>query len=180
MATVPSPRTWAVADLETAALFNAGLRDPLNFLLSPPRAQAIQAVAQTIPTSAETAITLDTGTGIGTVNNDGMWVTGANTKLTAVTPGKYLISAAIGFAANATGRRQAAIRLNGTTFLTQTEASVVTAASAVTNCPIPSFEYQLNVGDYLELLAFQTSGAGLLTSVAYPLMSFMRAQWEGI
>jgi hypothetical protein len=143
-----------------------------------PRGQAYQAVAQSIANGTVVPVTLDTGTGVGTVNIDTMWTSGANTKLTAHTAGKYRISGSVGFSSNATGRRNGAIRLNGSTTLIQTETAVVTAG-ATTVCPIATFEYPLAVGDYLELVAVQTSGAALLTSVASPFMTFLRAEWCG-
>jgi hypothetical protein len=145
----------------------------LGPLLNPPRAQvAVASSGFSIPNNAQTAVTFDTID----VNTNAMYTSG--TRVTAVTTGKYRISAALGFAANATGRRQASVRLNGATSLQLSE--VANPGALVASCPIATFEYPLAIGDYLELLAFQTSGGALLTSVANPIQTFLRVEWCGI
>jgi hypothetical protein len=80
-------------------------------------------------------------------------------RLTARVAGLYLIGGSVQYAANATGVRFTAIRLNGSTYITDdirasagagdpTDASVCTA-------------YQMDVDDYVELTTYQASGGAL-------------------
>lgn len=105
-----------------------------------------------------------------------MWQAGTNpTRVTIREPGWYLISGRVIFAANATGVRQAGIARNGVNFAWQSLGATAFAANnpaveVVTAAP-------LDAGDYLELLAYQTSGGSLnlATSVPYsPSLSVVR------
>jgi hypothetical protein len=77
--------------------------------------------------------------------------------------GKYFIFANVQFAANVTGMRMVAIRLTkaagGTTTLVSESRE---AANATTMAISASTVYQLATGDYVEVLVWQTSGAGLV------------------
>lgn len=76
--------------------------------------------------------------------------------------GVYRIFGCITFAANATGARGIAIRLNGTTYL----VAHTTAAFASVDCSMAiTTNYSLAVGDYVELMGFQSSGAALNMSL---------------
>lgn len=82
-----------------------------------------------------------------------------NSRLTCKTAGRYVITASAGFAANATGIRLIGIRLNGSTYIAQ---SVTNNVGAGQNCNMEaSAVYELAVNDYLELIAYQTSGGAL-------------------
>lgn len=92
-------------------------------------------------------------------DTDGIHSTSANTgRLTCVTPGEYLIFAQILFEANATGVRRLQIRLNGTTFLASDGFIAASEGASYLNT---STHFDLVIGDYLEALGFQTSGAAL-------------------
>jgi len=73
--------------------------------------------------------------------------------------GIYSLAGAVEFAANATGVRLLRIRLNGATII----ANIVqNAAGGGNTTPITiATLYQLAVGDFVELQAFQTSGGNL-------------------
>lgn len=63
------------------------------------------------------------------------------------------------YAANSTGVRDAAIRLNGSTFIAYNRMPAAASPSTtVVSCP---FEYVLNDGDYIEAICQQTSGGNL-------------------
>ena len=87
-----------------------------------------------------------------------------NTRLTAKTAGKYLITGIIEYAANATGNRATAIRLNGITFIAET--LVPNAGSGTLVFVGTTTIYDLAVNDYVELMAFQTSGGNLNSVVS--------------
>jgi hypothetical protein len=81
-----------------------------------------------------------------------------NTRLTAQTSGQYLINGGTSFAANATGDRQLGIRLNAGGVI-----KLVNAKPDATNATTleVSYPYPLNAGDFVELVAVQTSGVAL-------------------
>ena len=89
-----------------------------------------------------------------------------NTRLTALYAGIYQVSGTIEFAANSTGDRAIAIRV-GPTGPTIIAYHQMTAAASGNSRMSISTIYNLAVNDYFELMAFQTSGAGLnVTSTA--------------
>ncbi len=81
------------------------------------------------------------------------------TRLTCNTAGKYLITGNISFAANATGTRYAAVRLNGTTVVGYDQRAAVggTSNTLITVATV----YDLAVSDYVELMVGQDSGGAL-------------------
>jgi len=81
-----------------------------------------------------------------------------NSRLTCRTAGVYEIKGCIEFAGNSTGDRAISIRLNGTTVIGTDYRAV--PASGVGRISVSS-AYALAVNDYVELLAFQTSGGSL-------------------
>jgi hypothetical protein len=140
-----------------------GFRDYINFFVAPPLCVVTNSGAQSIVNAGSgSAVTFDTEA----VDTDGMHSTGTNTsRLTAVTPGYYVVTGHVVFASNATGERQAWLLINGTgsrigfgTTLAMTGASHVTAVIASTTL-------FLNVGDYVEMFAYQSSGGALNTDV---------------
>jgi hypothetical protein len=87
--------------------------------------------------------------------------TSVNTgRLTAPVPGLYDIGASIEFAANVTGFRSLALRLNGTTILAGQVVMAVTVAAVAHRIQVAT-QYQLVTGDYVEVVANQSSGAAL-------------------
>ncbi|MDW8072272.1 MAG: hypothetical protein RMK79_12485 [Anaerolineae bacterium] len=92
-------------------------------------------------------------------DNDNIHDTTTNTsRLTCQTPGVYLITGCVRFAANATGQRQIHILLNGSTIIALTRANA--AASGETDLTITTI-YSLAAGNYVELAAWHNSGAAL-------------------
>lgn len=83
-----------------------------------------------------------------------------NSRLTCKTAGLYWIAGTVLFKPNATGRRFALIKLNGTTYIGQDETF---AGSA--NYPALNFTslYVLAVNDYVEIEVYQDSGGNLDT-----------------
>lgn len=170
MATVPSTHTVATGSA-TSSEMNTFFRDPINFLLAPPAAALRQSATTSLTTSVWGAIGFDTEdednvSGHDTVTN--------NSRYTAVYAGWYMCSGGINFAANATGQRGARWAVNGTAYnggigvLVPPNASGATAISATTQ------RLFLNVGDYVELQGFQSSGGGLNAG-----SSVMSILWAG-
>lgn len=97
-----------------------------------------------------------------------------NSWLTCTVAGKYLITGQYAFAANATGLRIISIRLNGATYIA--EASFAPVSGTETEVFLTTV-YDLAVGDYVELIAYQTSGGNLnVEAIAQtgPVFTMMR------
>lgn len=109
-------------------------------------------VDQSIPDGVNTALSFnserwDTDDIHNTVTN--------NNRLTCNTAGKYLLIGQIVFAIDANGNRGIVIRLNGVTSLARIKQVGV---ARIPPALVVSTIYDLSVGDYVELLGFQTSG----------------------
>jgi len=83
-----------------------------------------------------------------------------NSRLTCRVAGVYNITGNITWAANNTGRRDIAIRLNGTTFIAFTTHQALQDAAISTILNV-STHYKMIAGDYVELIVRQASGAAL-------------------
>lgn len=122
-------------------------------------ARVTRATAQSVADSTVTAIAWDSET-----RDDGGWHDNAtnNSRLTVPT-GKggrwYLICACLRYASNATGRRNSAIRLNGTTNIV-TQNILTVAATDAQKINMAGI-YYLADADYVEVIAFQNSGGNL-------------------
>lgn len=147
----------------------------LNDAFSPPRCRLTNSAAFVHnSTGNNLAVTFDTETH----DTGGMHSTSSNTsRITIPTGGSgmYLLGGGVEFAANATGYRQVALRINGTTVIAgsrATSASGTVATLLMTNCIYP-----LNAGDYVELTAFQNSGGNLNINSAAEFTPIFYACW---
>jgi microcystin-dependent protein len=111
------------------------------------------AATQAVNNSVDTPVTM----GAARWDTDGMWSSTNPTRLTARTPGIYDVGAVARFAVNANGDRVVAIKVNGTV---ATYASV-RAEAADYGRPTIHTQLQLNAGDYVEMVVFQSSGGAL-------------------
>lgn len=158
MATVPSPRTWVTGEVVTAAYMN-GLRDTDLFLLGGaagqrPKFQAQQNAAQSINTSAETAINFQSVV----TDTDSAYNTGTFT-YTVATSGFWMFHACVTFASNTGGIR--AIRIGNI----NARWGTMVASSDPNNTGSVEITHlaQVASGLSLSVTAFQTSGAALNT-----------------
>jgi len=92
-------------------------------------------------------------------------------RLTCVKAGTYLITGQVSFAANATGNRDALLRVNGTNYVGQTR--YLTMASGSTSVPVFAM-VELAVDDYVELIGRQDSGGALDLYYANSLSNHMK------
>lgn len=162
MATIPTIPTEAPGNFWTSALWNANILNGLNYLFAPVRFKGYSSTTQSIAngSSSGSVLTLDTEI----VDSDGGHSTTTNTsRYTAQTAGLYYVSGSVCFATSATGARTLQVFLNGAAVF----GSAVQAAAQSANggSVFTSTLVQMAVGDYVELFAWQTSGAALLTSV---------------
>jgi hypothetical protein len=93
-------------------------------------------------------------------DTDSIHSTSSNTsRLTCQTPGVYLIHADVSFAINASGLRFVYLRLNGTTIIA--ESSMMPISTGARSHMVVTTLYELDAGDYVEVLVYQTSGGSL-------------------
>lgn len=147
-----SARTVIVGDLIAATITVKTLTDIENV----PMARAYHNADQSSTTSTQLACALNSER----FDTDAIHDTSTNnSRMTCKTAGKYDIKGHMAFAANATGLREIAIRLNGTTLIAL-DNRISVSASRVTGLTIAT-TYDLVVNDYVELIAFQDSGGAL-------------------
>lgn len=82
-------------------------------------------------------------------------------RVLAPAAGKYLVTGNVQFASNGTGHRSLSIRLNGTTTLANQALPAVTPVSGEKTEINISTVYDFAQNDYVEMLAFQSSGGNL-------------------
>lgn len=175
MTAVPATRTWTAGEVVLESHFNTNIRDVFNFLLAKPIAELRQIVSQNFTTGTTAAVTFTAED----VDSSGMHSTSVNTsRATAVYPGWYRGGGGPTFASNATSMRYTFLGVNGTAV----NASVgsMQGSSANDNAlTVRSKMAFLNVGDYMELLALQSSGGTLATHVAVAdYQSGLSVAWE--
>ena len=173
---VPIAPTAAVAGQAARAgvQFN-NLAAQVAFLLDPPFAFAFQSVAQSIPNGTPTPITMDQEL----VDTDNVHSLTVNTsRLTIVTAGRYRVVGQVAWTNNATGFRGVRLNKNGNL----TSISRVSVATGVGNYMQVYDEILCAVGDYIELVGEQNSGAALTTAAAGadPSQTFIKSRWAGI
>lgn len=162
MATVPSEITWVAGQVVTPAQLNANLRDAVNFIITPPMAVLRQVSTQSLATSGQwAAITWDTED----LNRDAMHSTVTNpSRVTANTAGWYHLSTTLDFAANTAGQRAVGWRINGSGTSGPTAGKEqIQALSSFDAALNTSGDVFLNVGDYIEIVGYQSSGGALST-----------------
>jgi lysophospholipase L1-like esterase len=96
-------------------------------------------------------------------DTDGIFDIASPTRLTCKTAGFYNLFATANFASNATGFRVVTFRVNGSLYIGQNYQNAVNGISHYTSVSTACY---LNVGDYVEVQVYQTSGALLSLSNA--------------
>ena len=143
--------------------------------VSPWLARITATAAQSLTNNTLTKITFNTASSTPTTDSydPQAWFDNANDRITIGQAGFYNITANIGFATNATGRRLVQIYVNGSD-----RGSVnVTAATAGTTLLTVSTNVYLAATDYVEVHALQQSGGALNTvsvTGVYPVLSVGR------
>ncbi|MFD9949814.1 hypothetical protein ACFWYW_55905 [Nonomuraea sp. NPDC059023] len=165
MATLPSPRTWTVGELLTAAKLNLDLRDGLNFLLSPPLAVLRKSGNQSIPQSASTEVTWD----VEDIDRDGGHSTVSNTsRYTSQTAGWYNFSTVIGWDVAATDR---VLSFASTTSPSDVQVDRRNGSDSTMNGQAAIF---LGVGDYTVVSVIRFSASAQAVASLY---SRFEARW---
>lgn len=176
MATVPSPRTWTVAELLTAAKLNTDVRDGLNFLLAPPRALLQMTGNQSIPNNSHTPVDWDDEQ----YDPDGGHSNSVNpARYTFQTAGWWEVHSRIAHPANTTGQRLLRPRKNGSTVLPGGWTSNTWPTDGYVICLMTTWVL-VSVSDYVEVTAFQNSGVSLTMPDNWDSsFNFMSCKWIG-
>lgn len=157
MATVPLPHLFAVGEDVTADNINT-YYSGISFLENVPIFDGTQATPQSVNNNTFTAVVIDTNVvdtynGHSTVTN--------NTRYTAQVAGWYLPTAGAAWNTSAGGGiRDFRFNKNGTA-IAGTLSSYPGTASATTGGSPNSRMVFLNINDYVEFIAFQSSGGAL-------------------
>lgn len=188
MVAVPTPLDWiAFAGLSpSAAQYEAGVGDPLAFLLDPPRCSLRATAAQPIPNGAYTPVAFvgepyDNEATAAHLSGTGMHDPATNnTRVVARTAGTYMCTGGVSWAGNGTGRRGIRWAKNGAALADSQVIEAATAAVAVAYAARTVW-VPLSVGDYVELQAFQdvTGGGALNTDVTSPSGCDATVRWSG-
>jgi len=136
-----------------------------------PAFRLYQSTPQTITTATNTALLfdsedLDTDNGHSTVTN--------TSRYTATVAGWYMVTGTLQIAHNTTGNRIVFIRKNGSTTINQVGRQTSSATNTL-GLQIGTMVYLNGTTDYLELMAFQSSGGNLDTLTANP--SYFEGFW---
>jgi len=171
---VPTTLTAVAGAVLTASEWNTNNRDVENWSLAPAICQVRQTSAQSLSNNTNTALLFDTED----VDSTGMHSTSSNTsRITAVYPGWYQFSGGYSAAANATGVRVSSFQVNSTVVNGSGSDQTSVAAGTTVRMPTRTILIFLNVGDFCELAALQTSGGALNTAVTTSEQPHCTAIW---
>lgn len=153
-----TPATAVASTILTAAWLNTYVRDNTAWIATDsPAVRAYNNANVSIANNSLQAVTLNSER----FDNSGSHSTSVNTpRITAPAGagGKYLIGAHLAYAGNGTGVRANNVRLNGGSFVSTTTLLPPGAVEAqFTTATV----YALSAADYVEMVAFQTSGGAL-------------------
>lgn len=149
--------------------------DATDYLANPPACRAYHNAAQSPANNTETALALnseryDTNSMHDTVTQ--------NSRITFTTAGLYVVNGSASWAANATGVRQIGIRLGGVTYIA-VELELTPGGTIVCQQTI-STTYKFTAGQYVELVAYQNSGAALAVNSTGNYSPEFAATWVGL
>jgi hypothetical protein len=165
--------TAVPGQFETAAWWNAQVRDLGNFLTGVPVFFGYQTAVQNIANSSLVNILIDTEV----IDTDGGHSNTTNSyRYTATVPGTYLVSGCVSYDANTTGYRRAFIYKNGVAvpaggaemMMTQTVTAAVQTSTIVT---------MNGTTDYVSVIGAQDSGITLPTINSGGFASYLSAIW---
>jgi hypothetical protein len=167
LGTIPTYAAFVAGAELTAAQLNA-MRDVDNFWSNPPKCYAYMTAVQSIPNAAYTSVNLTSELYDVVQAGDSPSHDNATnpTRIYARTTGVYTVGGAVSFAANATGVRSARVIKNGSTATEYLFNTAQAISGNNTSVVLPPVDIPLVAGDYVELQAYQNSGAALNTNPA--------------
>ncbi|MGW2936085.1 hypothetical protein ACWDA7_30505 [Streptomyces sp. NPDC001156] len=174
---VPVLASEVANNLFTAALARAGIYTTGNFLLAPPLFVGTQTSAQSIGNNPSpwTAISLNTEQVDTYVGHDNVT---NNSRYTAQVAGVYSVCGVVAYAANATGVRGARLHLNGSAIQGSAQMTLPGPGTNLCGVATPVRAVQMAVGDFVEVAAYQNSGASLSTTTSSDLSSALWVCWS--
>lgn len=149
--------TWQPGMRVTAERMNAAADIPLCCL-----AQAT--TAQTLVTGGWYVVLFQDNPASVQVDTHGMFTFSSAGRATSKLRGWYMVGGSVAFSTNGTGQRGGAIYKNGSVVQGHATFEPPNAAQ-ISAYALPTRPVFLDVGDYVELRAFQSSGGGLTTHV---------------
>lgn len=174
-----SPAAIVTGTTISKTTFGDVVKADLDYLANPPHCELWHSAAQSIATTAAwTAVAFntedaDTATMHDTVTN--------NTRITIPNTGIYIVTLGWEWAANVTGRRGAGIRVNGSGAGGPTKGYAIKDASANAVSSEISRNIKLTAGQYIEAVAFQSSGGALnINSLSVERVPYFSATWIGL
>lgn len=172
--TYTTPVTGTVGYPTGASVWNAGVRDNMEFLARKPLCKVRATVAQTLTSGAFAALLFDTE---DVDDPAGSHSTTSNTdRIVAPVAGWYRVTAHVEFAANATGNRFLRVRrtvaVGGVTTDFRLDAKVTMGGAQGVDLGGTEVVQIATAGDYLTVMARQDSGGNLDTVVAESTPSF--------
>ena len=146
------PHTWTYEQLTSTLLALLEWRGR-------PKAKITYPTAQSLTTATWTTLTNNATTPTTAYDSDSM-VDATNRRIKITSPGWYVATASVVFAANANGPRKIAIRKNGTLL-----HEVYIEPDTSTPCPgqVSSDPELCAANDYFDIQAYQDSGGALST-----------------
>ena len=155
-------QTWTDGVSSASAARLTVIEQGIHEVSLAPSVRVYHNATQLITNNTETAVAFnselwDTAAGVADTMHD---TATNNSRLTCRYAGKYLVEGSIEFAANATGQRYGAIRKNAGAGTYQILDRRLPHSSVAVQL-IPHALVDLAVNDFVELIAFQDSGAGL-------------------
>lgn len=178
----PSPITWVNGTSQiNQATLNAQIRDIAGFLTYPPAARlyynGTTPSGQTVPNNTSYPVKWDSAA----LDTFAGWAgTGTNaTRWTAPVAGRYLCVGYNAMVANQTGKRGVGLRVNGTTMFWGQQTKPTTGASHdAGNSTLVARHLRLNQGDYVEVIALQTTGTAMSITTGTSCSRFITV-WMG-
>lgn len=159
---VPTPASEIPGSFIASALWNASLYNSIEFLTNPPAAAYQQVTTQSIVSGGAGTAAITWPTPV--LDLYGGYVAGNPTRYTGQVAGYYLISGSVSYATNATGNRLAEIHKNGAGGAIVQGAVLACTTANSTTVAVTGLVFMNGTTDYIELFAYQNSGAPLGTT----------------
>jgi hypothetical protein len=169
---VPSLATPVVGNPISQSYLKAQVYDPLNFLLNKPVMSVGLSSDQTVTSTSSTYVPVQLNSTID--DNWGAWTTGTSWIWTAPCSGVFSVAASVTWAASTTGARAIKAQKNGLDIPYSTSWADPGTSQFLPNV-LPDVPFRCTVGDTVQLVAFQNSGASLAIKGG---LSFMTIEFE--
>ncbi|MDH6123856.1 MULTISPECIES: hypothetical protein [unclassified Kitasatospora] len=172
---VPNPAQASPGNFITGALWNANVYNGLTFLLNPPVFVGTQATAQSIANTSWWTISLDS-TIVDTYGGHSNTVN--NSRYTVQVAGWYTIAGGFAMVPVNGSLRAVGVWINGSQALAGTGYAFGCDGNFEGWAALPTRDYYLNVGDYVQLVGWQGTGAAQNTSMNSGIRSVLYVRFS--